>query len=1155
MNVRRLLVLVVLVLAAALATARAVDAAPVGVNVAATEGQAFSGKVVGGLVCPLASATITWGDGTPPSAGTDDGNAGIVGTHIYAEEGAYAGSVSFTYKFTVRSCPTGTQTASFQATVQDAALSATGADVSGSAGRPVGGVVAHVSDANPGADAGDFSARIGWGDGTSSAGTVSAAATGGFDVTGSHTYATAGTFAVATSITDVGGSTAQATSSARISPAPPGPPPPPPPPPPTPFGPQVIAVKPIGRPAAGSQIVLAATVSAKAKAIKWDLTGDGRTDLTCSGADTAVTFRAPAGTRSVSALAIDAAGAGSPFRTSVAVAAAATLKGPQRLLGQRITRFLSKMAPVYACASPRDFAPHKVKGKDSVTDQIQLRQCTVPRSVVAAGLEFVGCLRHVTDYHQIPAAERGILAPFIHAGGIKGAKDFKASLDLTFGLSDVYVSTGVVKVNGITLTPGDGASIVVAPQLDAMASSDTRMSVGDIDLKNDRSFLLDLQPRGGHIPLGSFARTSGGLGAIGGFALGGDVNVTLDDSGGTFGATIAVHLMLPSFLEVGGVSAQGDVKLRATNADGLILDNLRIGPIDAEVAGLGIDGLQLDYTRANHEWAGQGRACIVDGACLDMIPPNGGIVIRNGGLYRAGASLGFPDPGITLFAGVQLNRIGFLIGLDPTRVGANAKLTALGILVIDGHLILAFPSVETPFVLDRQEVGGGFPDNFYGRSYTRPTFGIAAEASIKLPLAGETHLGSAFLLYEYPGYIGLGGGIDVNFIGVVSISGHVIGELNAENGRFNFGGDVRACVADVVCAGAVARISSRGAGGCVTIDAFFGDINVGGGVVYSPFAIKFWPFDGCRWSRFDEPNVFSAGLRTVSLGGATGPMTVHIHPGERSRAIRLDGLGGAPRVRVHTPDGATLDSSASGGLEVNRKIRIIRSERFKTTVVGLVNPKPGTYTVEPLPGSPAVENVTEAHDQPKARIHVSVHGGGARRTLDYDVMRRPDQRVTFMEQSRGASRTIGTVTGGRGRLAFSPAPGLDRRTIVAHVELAGMPAESPVVARFSPPSPRLARVAHLRIVRRRGGLRVTWGRVPGATRYEVIVTLRNGRQRVLRARRPSLTVRRVARTDGGRVSVRAVAALRMDRPTVKRFRALARARTRLGRLPRAPRTR
>jgi hypothetical protein len=188
-----------------------------GVDISAVEGQSFTGTVVNGLICPLLSATITWGDGTT-SAGSPDGNMGIQGTHTYAEEGTFSGLVSFTYtRGGVSSCPTGAQTTSFQTTVQDAPLTGSGRNISGAAGQSLSAVVAHLDDANPSASADDFSAQITWGDGSTSSGSVSPAAGGGFDVTGTHTYTTAGTYPVNTSITDVGGSGAGATSTAQIA--------------------------------------------------------------------------------------------------------------------------------------------------------------------------------------------------------------------------------------------------------------------------------------------------------------------------------------------------------------------------------------------------------------------------------------------------------------------------------------------------------------------------------------------------------------------------------------------------------------------------------------------------------------------------------------------------------------------------------------------------------------------------------------------------------------------------------------------------------------------------------------------------------------------------------------------------------------------------
>ena len=1167
-----------LVLAMALGAAGAA-AAPTGVNITAVEGQSFSGRVATGLQCQLQSATINWGDGTT-SAGSSDGNLGINGTHTYAEEGAYNGSVSFTYiQPGTFSCPTGTQTASFQASVSDAGLSATGENVSGRQGQPLSAAIAHFADADPGGAAPDYAVTVHWGDGTSSPGTVTASSSGGFDVSGTHAYAGTGSFAISVNITDTGGSTATATSSAVIdattttttttaaattttaTATTSGPQPPPS------SAPRVISIDPLGSPSAGAPIVLKATISGPVTAIQWNLAGDAAPEITCAGAQTAVTFRAPAGARFVSAVAIGPAGPGPALDASVTVAPSAGLSAAQRRLATHARRALARKAPVYECAAPGDFKLVPVGHSPTnltLSDQAQTENCVTPRTVVEGGLQFEGCFKQVTSFSQIPKAELGIWYPAAKALGIPGqeltlvpfhgGKGLDKVRDLVVNLPDVYITYGAVKVNGLTLDPGAGAAIVIAPQLNAIVSSNAGMAVGGLALNGARSFDLNLNPSGGQIPLGSFTRAAGGLADIAGFALGGNVRVALDDSGGTFGLTIRVHLALPDWLQVGGVSVQGDVTLRATNADGLVVDNLRIGPIDAEIAGLGIDGLQLDYARATQEWAGQGRACIVDGACLDMIPPNGGVVIRNGALVRVGASLDFPSPGLELFAGVALNRIGFGVGLDPTRLLANADITAEGILEIDGHLVLAFPSSATPFILDPAEVDSdpshpSFPADFYSRRYTSTTFAIAADAYFDLPLAGRTKLGGAYLLYQFPAYVGFGGGIGAHFAGIIDLTGRVDGELNFGNGRFSIKGDVEACVADVICAGAIGAISDNGAGGCVHIGTFFGDINVGGGVRFSPFHIYFWPFDGCRWSPFVDTHVFSA-----RAAGAGTPIRVRLARGAESRAIELDGVGGAPAVRVQTPGGAVLQSSSASGLALSPAIRIMRSEKLDTTVVGLVHPTPGTYTVTLLPGSAAVNRVRQASDQPKARIKASVRGDGARRTLSYDIARRTDQQVRFIEHiAHGGSRIIGGVNGGgRGQLRFTPAPGNDRRTIIAQFQLAGLPAETLTIASFKPPSPRLATPRHLTVSRRRLALRVSWGPAAGATSYTVVARLASG-ERVVRTHRRTISLAHVPASDGGVISVLAVATMRHGRAALRHISGIGHASTRLGVLPRPPR--
>jgi hypothetical protein len=200
-----------------------VAAADAGVDITAVEGQQFSGRVLDSN-CRISSATIAWGDGTTSTGAATDltSSPGATGSHTYAEEGTYNASVTYSSPPGPVSCFAGSK--SFTATVADAPLSATGVDVSGTVGQPLSGTVAHIDDANPNAGADDFSVQINWGDGTSTTGIVGNSTTGGFDVTGTHTYGAAGNYPVTISIADIGGSATTADSTARITSAPPPPP-------------------------------------------------------------------------------------------------------------------------------------------------------------------------------------------------------------------------------------------------------------------------------------------------------------------------------------------------------------------------------------------------------------------------------------------------------------------------------------------------------------------------------------------------------------------------------------------------------------------------------------------------------------------------------------------------------------------------------------------------------------------------------------------------------------------------------------------------------------------------------------------------------------------------------------------------------------------
>src|SRR5256885_302114 len=127
---------------------------------------------------------------------------------------------------------------------------------------------------------------------------------------------------------------------------------------------------------------------------------------------------------------------------------------------------------------------------------------------------------------------------------------------------------------------------------------------------------------------------------------------------------------------------QGDWSSDVCSSDldgGLVLDSMRSQLKDLDIGPVGVRDFQINYTREasgglpGDRWEGQGVACVPTGTCLDMAPPNGGVRIVGGELDRVGASLDF-SPSIPLFPGIDMSRIGFAFGLDPTRFLANAEL-------------------------------------------------------------------------------------------------------------------------------------------------------------------------------------------------------------------------------------------------------------------------------------------------------------------------------------------------------------------------------------------------------------------------------------------------------------------------------------------------
>ena len=151
-------------------------------------------------------------------------NAGLSGTAT--TDGS--GEASFTY--TGSSVGTDTVLASFvdelgathdsntvEVIWEDAKITASGQNLSGTEGAEANGTVATFTDPDTAATASEYAASIEWGDGSTSTGTVSGGA-GSFSVSGGHTYVDEGSYPIKVLITDVdnAGNSATTSSTAEI---------------------------------------------------------------------------------------------------------------------------------------------------------------------------------------------------------------------------------------------------------------------------------------------------------------------------------------------------------------------------------------------------------------------------------------------------------------------------------------------------------------------------------------------------------------------------------------------------------------------------------------------------------------------------------------------------------------------------------------------------------------------------------------------------------------------------------------------------------------------------------------------------------------------------------------------------------------------------
>jgi hypothetical protein len=495
------------------------------------------------------------------------------------------------------------------------------------------------------------------------------------------------------------------------------------------------------------------------------------------------------------------------------------------------------------------------------------------------------------------------------------------------------------------------------------------------------------------------------------------------------------------------------------------------------------------------------------------------------GLDGGGLSAG--DLGIRFVAGVvplELDRLGADLTFEPfgaratTTIGLLTKLPVPGVgdvypLQLDGELaLMSLAKASCKPLKHAVSVNGKLAipliEKLGGRA--------AAEATLCAG-AGGLKVGDTAMLGGVPVAVGatLEGTIDVTFAGL-ELAGGTLGAWVFPR-SFQLEAAGRASLLGVVTASARALINNRAFAACGAVEAV-GQPVVVLGVAYDwqRGSAEVMGCDLAPW-RLEKPQAARA---------AQGALAVRVPRGQDRVGIRIAGSGGAPAVLVRAPDGRTFQAGEQPQLTPGAVA--LRSTVDPAAYVFVRRPPAGTWTVEPLPGSAPIAAVQTARPAPALRPRVTVRGRGARRTLRWRGLRlAAGDRARFEIRGAGSAQALVRTRARRGAVRFRPRGAPGRRTVALVRERAGAALERRTVARFRLAAPRPLRAPRgLHTLATRRGVRVSWRRVPGASRYRVLLRA-GGRARpvaiVTRASRVRLPVRAGRRA---RVEVRAMRATR-----------------------------
>jgi YVTN family beta-propeller protein len=409
-----------------------------------------------------------------------------------------------------------------------------------------------------------------------------------------------------------------------------------------------------------------------------------------------------------------------------------------------------------------------------------------------------------------------------------------------------------------------------------------------------------------------------------------------------------------------------------------------------------------------------------------------------GGAVQAGGSATVPYVTVTGEAGVS---VGPSFGDFPA------------IVALDGSLSLTLADPWKLTVAGKATVGS-FPLVNGKATYTEGA-GVSLEGSIDATIEGYGFMAQVTPSTFFQGTTSF----NIDALGTVEL-----GPLGSAQGEVVF--------------------SNHGLAACATIKTPFETYEAGWGELAGGTV---QPFVGtCNMGQYsstltEQP---AMGARTSAAGSAVRlPLTSHA--GQRLVAVR--GEGAAPEFTIRGPHGFAL----AGGTAATegRDGLIIPDPNNDTTYVMLKGVAAGVYTV--TSSNTTIASISTADSLPPVSVIVKTRMlPGGKRRLTYAQRTAPGQQLELFEQGKaGSDRLLLRTSRAHGQLTYTPAVGFGAKRTIRAITLAnGLPRADQTLAPYrvndSPPG-RVRSLAH-------HGRLLTWKSAPPAVGYMLSFTTPNG---------------------------------------------------------------